>query len=230
MLTARALWPWLPAVVVGLFAVLAIAVAALPGAGAASRRSRLAALAIGGALAVATTVWQGSAATERIAQLLQQDRSRELAAQVELLQHKAAKLEESTRARSLTADAAAGLADYLRPFGSHKVIVSCAPNDIEAYHYATQLADVLKAANWDARGPETTTLFGDVKAMGINVYDSGGPASDTAKILLDGMTKFGIPYQSRVPPGEALPASDTVELFIGEKPGQPDATASTTPH
>jgi hypothetical protein len=130
-------------------------------------------------------------------------------------------LKESTRSRTLSADTAAKLADYLRPFGTHKVVVSCAPDDIEAYRYATQIADVLKAANWDARGPETTTIFGDVRAMGINVYDSGGHGLDTAKILLDGLAKFAIPYQSRVPPSEALPESDTVELFISAKPAQP---------
>ena len=84
-----------------------------------------------------------------------------------------AKLKESTRGRTLSADTAARLADYLRPFGAHEVVVSCAPDDIEAYRYATQIADVLKAANWDARGPETTTIFGAVRAMGINVYDDG---------------------------------------------------------
>jgi hypothetical protein len=57
--------------------------------------------------------------------------------------------------------------------------------------------------------------------MGINVYANDGPTSDTAKILLDGLAKFAIPYQSRVPPGEAIPDSETVELFIGSKPQQP---------
>lgn len=222
--------PWLPAVLVAILGVLALAAAATPNRRAAARWLRPAALAVIGSLAVAATVWQASAASDRIARLLQQDRTKELEAQVRSLEQHIAKLEESTRIRSLDPGTATKLADYLRPLGSHQVIVSCVPNDIEAYRYATQIADVLKAANWDARGPETTTMFGDVKAMGINLYNNGGQPSDTVKILLEALAKFGVPYQSRVPPSEALPESDAVELFIGSKPGQPGATTAATPH
>ncbi len=47
------------------------------------------------------------------------------------------------------------------------------------------------------------------------------------KILLAGLAKSGIPYQSRVPPSEALPETETVELFIGTKPAQPEPPAPT---
>jgi hypothetical protein len=66
--------------------------------------------------------------------------------------------------------------------------------------------------------PETTTIFGDIKSMAINVYDNSDGRSDTMKVLLEGLAKFGIPYQSRVPPSEALPDNGTVELFIATKP------------
>jgi hypothetical protein len=45
------------------------------------------------------------------------------------------------------------------------------------------------------------------------------------KILLAGLTKFGIPYQSLVPPSEALPDNGTVELFIATKPTLSAASA-----
>jgi hypothetical protein len=66
--------------------------------------------------------------------------------------------------------------------------------------------------------------------MGINVYDNGGHGSDTAKILLDALAKLGVPYQSRVPPSEAAPDDEAVELFIGTKPEQPAMAAAGTAH
>ncbi len=191
----------------------------------------MAAVALLGALAVAATAWQAHDAADRIARLVRDNRSGQLAAaQVQTLENQMANLKESVRGRTLSAGIAAKLADYLRQFGAREVVVSCAPDDIEAYHYATQIADVLKAANWDARGPETTTIFGAVRAMAINVYDNGKSGADTAKILLDGFAKFGVPYQSQVPPSEALPENETVELFVATKPSPPaEAEAGRTP-
>jgi hypothetical protein len=223
----RSLLPWLPALLIVALGILALAAAA--GRSPATKRLWLAAIAIAGMVALAATLWQGWAAGEQIARLKRNDRSAELAAQVKSLEDEIAKLKETTRARSLGAETAANLAGYLRSFGSRKVVVSCAPNNFEAYRYATQIANALKAANWDARGPERTTIFGDIRAMGINVYDNGERGSDTAQILLAGLAKFGIPYQSRVPPSEAV-ASGTVELFIGAKPGQPAVAAVEAAH
>ncbi|HUC73046.1 MAG TPA: hypothetical protein VMS01_17795 [Stellaceae bacterium] len=214
------LLPWLPVLLVIALTVLGLAAVAAPAAGKAAKRLRLGAIAIIGLLTLAATIWQGSAAAARIARLMRNDRSETLAAQVKTLEEQVAQLKESTRVRSLPADTATKLADYLRPFGRRKIVVSCAPNDIEAYRYATDIANVLKAANWDARGPEATTIFGDIRAMGINVYDNDGRTADTAKILLDALTKFAIPYQSRVPSSEAMADSEAVELFIGSKPQQ----------
>ncbi len=223
------LLPWLPGFTVIVLCALALAAAAAP-ATSAAKQVRLGVIAVVGALTLGVAVWQARSASDQIARLIRHDQSKELAAQVKFLQEEIVRLKESTRARSLGAETASKLADYLRPFGSRKIVVSCAPNDIEAYRYATDIANVLKAANWDAHGPETTTIFGDVRAMGINVYNNGGRTSDTEKILLDALAKFGIPYQSRVPPSEAMPDNGAVELFIGAKPEQPGMAASSTAH
>jgi hypothetical protein len=216
---------WLPAFMVVVLTVLALLATTAPW----GERTR-GLIATVGALTLAAAVWQASAAGRKIARLIARDRSAELVAQVKSLQDEVAKLRQSTSIRSLGGDTAARLADYLRPFGRHRVIVSCVPNDIEAYHYATQIADALKAANWDARGPEATTIFGDVKAMGINVYDDANHPSETVKILVDALAKFGIPYQTRVPPGETIAPNDAVELYVGAKPAPPAASATAPLH
>src|SRR5579862_2463921 len=95
-------------------------------------------------------------------------------------------LQEKSRTREIDGEAAAKLAEYLRQFGGHRVVVSCLPDDVEAYHYANQIANVLRAAGWEALGPETTTIFGEAPAMGVTVYvRSGAAAPDTVKLLLD---------------------------------------------
>jgi hypothetical protein len=226
MAWAGAFVSWLPTVLVLILSTASVVAAAAPAAARPAKRLRISSIVILGALAVAATAWQARSAADRVTRLIAEDRSNQLTAQIKSLEDQVAQLKESTRSRTISPDTAAKLADYLRPFGVHKVVVSCVPNDIEAYRYATQIADVLNAAKWDARGPETTTIFGDLRAMGINVYNNSGPGSDTAKILLDGLTKFAIPYQSRVPPAGGLPESETVELFISAKPAQSAATRS----
>ena len=218
---------WLPAVmacVLSAAALVSVAVSATP----AARRWGLICVAAVGAASLAVALWQASAAAERIAGLIRRDRTTELAAQVKSLQAAIATLKESTRFRSLGPDLASRLAAYLRPFGPRKVVVSSAANDIEAYRYATEIAAAIKEAGWDARGPEPTAIFGDVRAMGVNVYDSG--SSDTAKALIAAMKQFAIPYQVRVPPSGETPATDAVELYIGSKPGPaPVAAAGAVP-
>jgi hypothetical protein len=220
--------PWVPALLIAALSALALAAATFPARHTFVRQSRLAAIAILGISALTTTVWQVWTDGEEIARLARHDRSTELQIRVKSLEQQLAKLEESTRGRSLAGDAAAKLTNYLRSFGDHKVVVSCIPNDIEAYNYATEIVDALKAANWDARGPETTTIFGKLSAMAVNVYDNDGSGSNTTKILLDGFARFGIPYKTRVPPAEMLDPG-AVELFIGSKPVQPDVVVETSP-
>ena len=209
---------WLPELL--MLILVAVATAACAGAPA-DRRLRLAAIALLGGLAIGATIWQQRSATVRISRLTAEVHSAALTKQIDALESEIDKLRQREHGRTISSDAAAKLADYLRPFGPRQVVVSCMPDDIEAYRYATEIVNVLKSANWDARGPEATTIFGDIKSMGINVYDAGAGRSDTTKILLAGLTKFGIPYQSRVPPSEALPDNQTVELFIGSKPAPP---------
>ncbi len=212
---------WLPELLVLILAAVAIAACGRAPAGPAQRRLRVAGIALLGGLAIVTTVWQQRSATARISHLIAEVHSAALTKEVNALESEIDQLRQREHGRTISSDAAAKLADYLRSFGPHQVVVSCTPDDIEAYRYATEIVDVLKSANWDARGPEATTIFGDIKAMGINVYDAGAGRSDTTKILLAGLTKFGIPFQSRVPPSEALPDNQTVELFIGAKPAPP---------
>lgn len=210
-----ALAPWLPSILVLILSGSAVALVGTAQTRAA-RRLGMSTIVLLGGFAVAATVWQARSTANQInANLVETEH-------VSVLEDQLNKLKQSIRRRTISADTGAKLADYLRPFGNHKVVVSCSPDDIEAYHYATEIVNVLKSANWDARGPETTTIFGSVKSMAINVYDNGSKSSsDTTKILLAGLVKSGIPYQSRVPPSEALPESETVELFVGAKPSQP---------
>jgi len=128
-------------------------------------------------------------------------------------------LEEKNRTRTIDPDTAAKSAEYLRQFGGHRVVVSCVPDDVEAYTYANQIANVLRASGWEALGPETTTIFGEAAAMGVTLYVRGGGAPpEAAKLVLDAFTRFNIPYKSGITPSEAIPDPATVELFVGHKP------------
>jgi hypothetical protein len=128
-------------------------------------------------------------------------------------------LEEKFRTRTIEPGIAANMAEYLRPFGSHRVVMSCVPDDVEAYTYANQIANALRASGWEALGPETTTIFGEAAAMGITLYVRDGAAPpDGARLLLDAFTRFNIPYQSGIAPSDAIPDPATVELFVGHKP------------
>jgi hypothetical protein len=128
-------------------------------------------------------------------------------------------LQQKAQTRSIPADNAAKLVEFLHDAGSHRVVISCVPDDIEAYAYANQFASLLRQAGWDALGPETTTIFGEAPGMGIVLYVRGTNAPpDAAKLLLDAFTKFNIPYQSGIMPSAAIPDAATVELFVGHKP------------
>jgi outer membrane murein-binding lipoprotein Lpp len=139
-------------------------------------------------------------------------RIKELEAQIQALA-------EKSRARSIDRETAAKMAEYLRPFGSHRVVVSSVPDDVEAFGYANQIANLLRAAGWDALGPETTKIFGEAPAMKILVYVRAGvQPPEAANILLDAFARFNIPYQSGFTPEAAIPDPATVELFVGHKP------------
>lgn len=128
-------------------------------------------------------------------------------------------LREEKKNREIDPQTAAQLSEYLRQFGSARVVVSCLPNDVEAFGYANQIANVLRAAGWDAHGPEETTIFGNAQEMGVILYvHPGTQAPPAAKILLDAFARFNIPYKAGITPSDAIPDPATVELFIGHKP------------
>jgi hypothetical protein len=128
-------------------------------------------------------------------------------------------LQEKNRTRTIDPDIAAKAAEYLRQFGGHRVVVSCVPDDVEAYTYANQIANVLRASGWEALGPETTTIFGEAATMGVAFYvRGGGSPPEAAKLVLDAFTRFNIPYKSGITPSDAIPDPATVELFVGHKP------------
>jgi len=226
------MWSWLPTLLVIAVTAIALAAASDPPRRARSRWVWTAAIVMTGCLAVASTVWQGqrtgddaiplSGSTMSREALTHRERSSPTAAltkQVKALEERVKELEAGRQVRTIAPDAAQKLTAYLRGFGSHRVIVSCIPDDLEAYLYANQLVTILKAADWDAQGPQATRIFGDVRSPGINFYVNGDGRSDTVKILLDGFATFNIPYRSMVTPNEAIPDAETVELFIGSLPG-----------
>jgi len=129
-----------------------------------------------------------------------------------------AALEAQRKGRSIDDETAAKLADYLRSFGGYPVVVSCVPDDVEAYDYANRLATILRAAGWDARGPELSAARADAAAMGVTVFVRDPHAPDAARILLDGFTRFNIPYRSGIAASEDIPDTATVELFVAKKP------------
>ncbi len=231
---ASEMWPWLPTLLVIVVTAMALTGASTPSAGWRGRRVWTAGVMICGCLAIAGTVWQAQRAGDTSVPLSGSSMPREtsfnrqrnsptasaLTKQVKALEDRVRQLEAGRQPRTIAPDTAEKLAGYLRGLGSHHVIVSYIPDDLEAYLYANQLVTVLKAADWDAQGPQATKIFGDVRSPGINFYVSSDDHSDTAKMLLDGFAKFNIPYQSRVTPSQAIPDAETVELFVGSlQPG-----------
>ena len=142
-----------------------------------------------------------------------------LNSKIEELESQIRAFQEKSRIRSIDPDTSARMAEQLSRFAGHRVVVSCVPDDVEAYRYANQIANVLRAAGWEALGPETTTIFGEGPAMGVMLYvRSGAAAPDAARLLIDAFTRFNIPYQSGLAPSDAIPDPATVELFVGHKP------------
>lgn len=225
---------WLPTLSVILLAAIALTWASSPPASAIARRCLMAGLLVVGSLTLAVTVWQERRRADEAPAFAGTTTSlqgshrapneadvSELTKQAKALKERVRVLEERQQARILSPETAENLTAYLRQFSSRRVVVSCIPDNIEAYQYANGLVNVLRAADWDVHGPEVTKMFGDVRAPGINIYVNSDDHSDTVKILLDGFAKFNIPYQSRVTPTQAIPDTETVELFIGSVQSEP---------
>jgi hypothetical protein len=213
-----------------ILAAVALTMAGAPLATSTARRSWWAIILLVGSLALAGSVWLGKKAAEETVRLtgtaanddaVKAARTRP-AQPMETLEKPIKGSETEGRGRTVSANTAVKFADYLRGFGTHRVVVSCAPDDLEAYDYANQLVNILRAANWDAEGPEVTEIFGDLRAVRINLYINADNHSDTVKILLEAFAKFNIPYQSRVTPSLAIPDTETVELFVAAMPSPAD--------
>jgi len=224
---------WLPTLFVIILTAAALTEAGSPPAIPARRRLWMAGIFFLGLLALVASVAEEKRTADVIAEAeratgipalpgTDHDEAREpvLARQVRIIKDRVRELELNANVRQISPETAVKFSEYLRQFPAHQVIVSCIPDDVEAYNYANQIVNILKAANWDARGPEMTKIFGDIQAMGINVYGGGANHSETINILLDGFAKFNIAYHIRVAPSGSVPDSETVELFIGAKPSQ----------
>ena len=219
---------WLPPLLVIIVTALALTAAESPPAAPGGRRLWMAGILVFGCLAIAATVWLGRREGEEALALAGTSAAPQvshaapdapsvtsLTFRIKVLEDRVKELEAGRHVRSISQKSADDLASYLKQFGSRRVIVSCIPDDIEAYQYANQLINILRSANWDVQGPQVTKIFGEVRAPGINFYVNGDNSSDAVKLLLDGFAKFNIPYQSRVTPSGAIPDTETVELFIG---------------
>ncbi len=142
-----------------------------------------------------------------------------LSAKIKDLEGQIQTLQEKSKGRAIPDDAAAKMAEALRQAGSYRVVMSCVPDDVEAFSYANQIANVLRAAGWDALGPETTTIFGETPPMGLALYMRPGVSPpDSVRVLFDAFGRFNIPYQSGITPSTAIPDPATVEVFVGHKP------------
>jgi hypothetical protein len=120
--------------------------------------------------------------------------------------------------RSIDPATALKLAEALRAYGSYRVVVSCVPGDMEAYAYANQFVGILRAAGWDANGPEATVNVVDQPAIGVTVLIRDPTAPDAAKVLLDALNQFNIPHQPGIAADTAIPDTATVELYVAKKP------------
>ena len=219
---AMGLW-WLPTAAVAAIAALGLSAAATQPRRPA-KKYWIAALLAGGALAIGASA--GQQEIGRAVLRAQSARVRQLDAglvaandRLRKLEDEARALREKSKSRTLDPDVAAKMADDLRRAGPHRVVVSCIPDDVEAFDYANQIANALRAAGWEAMGPEATSIFGNAATMGVGLYVRGGVAPpEAAKILIDAFTRFNIPLESGIAPSDAIPDPETTELFVSRKP------------
>jgi hypothetical protein len=218
---------WLPALSAIIVTAMGLTAAGLPASALRDRRVWMAGILLSGCCTIAASVWLTKRGGEEVAAIAGTSAAPQaspaepgvagLTFRIKVLEDRVKELEAGGQARSIPQQTADDFGAYLKQFGSRRVIVSCVPNDMEAYRYANQLVNILRAAGWDAQGPQVTKIFGDVRSPGVNLYVNGENTSDTVKLLLDGFAKFNVPYQARVTPSGAIPDAETVELFVGTR-------------
>src|SRR5215510_14275933 len=127
--------PWLPTLVV--IALTAVALTEVGSSTGSPKNSRL---------------WMTTISPEALNKKSDGPMVSALKKQIRVLEDQIKELQVIRQTRTITSDTADKLTEYLRQFGGRRVVVSCIPDDIEAYQYANQHANVLKAANWNAQG------------------------------------------------------------------------------
>ena len=143
---------------------------------------------------------------------------RSLNARIADLQEQVRAMEQKYRTRNIDPATADKLAAYLQQSGPHRVVVSTVPDDIEAFAYANQIANILRDAGWDALGPETTTIFGTPETPAITLFArSAATAPQAVDTLMEAFTRFNIPHRSGIAPTDAIPDPATVALFVSRK-------------
>ncbi len=148
---------WLPTLFVIVVTALALTAAASPPAAPSGRRLWMASILVFGCLAIAATVWLGRREAEETSALAgtsavpqvppavsNAPSAADLTRRIKALEDHVKELEAGRRVRSIPQTAADDLASYLKQFGSRRVIVSCIPDDMEAYQYANQLVNILQ--------------------------------------------------------------------------------------
>jgi hypothetical protein len=142
-----------------------------------------------------------------------------LLAEADKLEARVKAFRAAARYRTIDDATAGKMTEFLRPLGHHRVVVSCAPDDVEAYFYANRIATVLRTAGWEALGPEPTAILAAEPSLDVALYvRGGGAAPEAAAMLLDAFRRFNIPYQSKLAASEAIPDAKTVELFVASRP------------
>ncbi|MDX2029227.1 MAG: hypothetical protein SF339_01060 [Blastocatellia bacterium] len=121
-------------------------------------------------------------------------------------------LQERIKPRTLTAEKRARILEILKPSPKGIVKIAFAANDNEALSLATQIAEVLVAAGWQASPGGPTIESTTPKGLGIFVRNEQTPG---AGALQHALAAVGFPAGGMTNP--ELPEGHIV-LFVGQKP------------